>query len=405
MAPDSTGAEADTSSSTGLADSGSGSTSILGSSSGSLDSSSSTGNEPIVHECGDGVIELGDLCFEDGIVLEAAYGVPSGGFRTLNGHFDADAHLDLALIDGQNVRWLLGDGTGSFTVDPRTLAAADVHTFDVGDFDGDGLDDLVLRGTTPNNGTPSFRVVLNRGDEGWEVTDQTHLDGFARAVGAFDYDGDGNVDVVTASEDPVRSVRFYYGDGLGMVGAPTHQVLLGEAALPRELELFDISNDGQPDVSMTGVFSSWGYVYRNAQGIPTAAFYPLMLWEPGLALVDLDADGDTDALVTHAGALDVFLNDGDGTFTLANSLPESDEVNGVAAADFDQDGFIDAAVTDETSVRLYRGTGVDFTELGSAQLGDEFSRHRLRLADFNEDSVPDVVVDNHEQAVLLLSNP
>ncbi len=58
-------------------------------------------------------------------------------------------------------------------------------------------------------------------------------------------------------------------------------------------------------------------------------------------LVDLDNDGDQDLVVAHAWQLALMSNDGQGRFTLQQSLETTGQTFSMASADFDSDGDLD----------------------------------------------------------------
>ncbi|MFA5743858.1 MAG: FG-GAP-like repeat-containing protein [Candidatus Nanoarchaeia archaeon] len=112
-----------------------------------------------------------------------------------------------------------------------------------------------------------------------------------------------------------------------------------------------------------------------------------------LSVADINDDGYYDILVVNFGhsELDVYLNDGDGTFTYDSYL----EVNNPwdsSVGDVDNDGDLDVIVStfmdDDISVFLNDGTGTlsyddDWSDLGGT--GD------LKLADLNSDGNLDVI--------------
>ena len=67
----------------------------------------------------------------------------------------------------------------------------------------------------------------------------------------------------------------------------------------------------------------------------------------GVAVGDADNDGDTDVFVTNYGADALYWNQGDGTYTIAETEAFSEEVwsTGAAFFDYDRDGDLDLFVT------------------------------------------------------------
>jgi hypothetical protein len=83
----------------------------------------------------------------------------------------------------------------------------------------------------------------------------------------------------------------------------------------------------------------------------------------GVALVDLDNDGDQDILATGAasGQVALFANDGTGHFTdrtAQSGIPAMSKVSGIVAGDYDGDGDLDLFLTRWLqSAVLYRNEG------------------------------------------------
>ena len=70
--------------------------------------------------------------------------------------------------------------------------------------------------------------------------------------------------------------------------------------------------------------------------------------------IDIDNDGDQDAVIPSTGRFDLFSNDGTGTFTLRATIrTEGKTAYSLAAADYNADGDIDFYAC------FYRGVGVD----------------------------------------------
>ncbi len=118
----------------------------------------------------------------------------------------------------------------------------------------------------------------------------------------------------------------------------------------------------------------------------------------GVALGDLDGDGDLDAFVANSGIYGdqnkVWLNDGTGTFTDSGQSLGNTHSADVALGDLDGDGDLDAFVTnwsDPNKVWLNDGTG-DFTDSGQS-LGSSDS-WGVALGDLDGDGDLDAFVAN-----------
>jgi len=138
-----------------------------------------------------------------------------------------DGNLDIVAHDpGDGMLYaFLGDGTGSFTeLDGLQTESAGQSYIDVGDMNNDLVPDVVLvsEGDTIYVGTedeevlvPIAEVYFGVGDGTFrEVPSQFDAGSDPNGVAAFDYTGDGNLDIaVTDRDDDV--VQVFAGDGEG----------------------------------------------------------------------------------------------------------------------------------------------------------------------------------------------
>jgi hypothetical protein len=275
---------------------------------------------------------------------------------------DQDGLLDVVVCDvrGNFVSWIRQYPAGTFT---ETILADDIIApahVEIIDFDGDGDLDImvaVLGMLFPNNDKIGSVVILeNLGD----CTFRKHLiiDKIARVsdVRAGDMDGDGDMDLVLA--------QFGYDDGetrwlenLGNWEFRSHmlQFLSG----PINVEIVDIDSDGDLDI-ISLVSQEWEEIYcfiNDGKG----NFQPKLLWgssnqdygSSGIAMFDLDQDGDMDILYTNGDAFDYIPpqgrpwhgvqwleNKGNLNFEFRRICNFTGATN-VRAADIDNDGDID----------------------------------------------------------------
>jgi hypothetical protein len=123
------------------------------------------------------------------------------------------------------------------------------------------------------------------------------------------------------------------------------------------------------DTTLTEEAVPRGLVYEVQQG----AFGGPGQYGCGLALCDLDGDGDEDVLCSgnEKTTLALFANDGSGHFTdhtLSAGLGSPSKPSGIAAGDYDADGDLDIVITRWLApAHLYRNDGnLHFTNVTNA---------------------------------------
>jgi len=250
--------------------------------------------------------------------------------------FNGDGHPDVAMANGDGVRLLFGTGAASspFRDGPATNFGYQVCER-AGDFNNDGIPDLVI--TTGNIATGTLGIALGKGDGTFTAQPNVSVGGVSRpCVG--DFDGDGNLDVATAS----GFVSFGNGDG----------TLTPSFALIKEgfflyCAVVDLNGDGRDDVVLTeeaGVFVFLGQADRTFKEIE----YPYLSYAGPLEVGDFNEDGypDVATMEFEGSRLTVFLGNGDGTLTQGPTLENDTLYNTyqLLAADYNGDGHLDLAL-------------------------------------------------------------
>ncbi len=355
-----------------------------------------------------GVLEFEDVAAQAGV---AAIDHESSG--TCFADVNNDGAIDLFVVgdDDEHLLFLSrGDGTfdeiggysgGAFGGDLGGVAC----TF--ADVDGDGLVDLFVGHTWPQTTVlpcVAEPFALNRPNElfhnlgGGAFEDVSASSGILTnggvpegahtitwAVAAFDYDQDGDVDLMTADDTCGMAnashggvdrgfIQLFENDGSGHFDNVTLSAGLTGSAAHMGISVADFDADGHLDVFVTnagdyylpmqgfpptdlGEYSSRWYLGSAAGTFSDPGVGPLVAtpfgW--GTSAEDFDADGDTD--VAFMGGIDavaiyssdnpgtVLENDGSAHFTFDPAALEEDNTLrnpiGLAAGDLDGDGFVD----------------------------------------------------------------
>jgi hypothetical protein len=352
---------------------------------------------------------FGDSAYEN--ILE------SSGSGVTVFDFDADGDLDLYLLNGTYLEGISDPAGSAFAHTPNELYR--------------------------NNGDGTFTEVAHQAG-----LDDRH---WSMAAGAFDYDGDGDVDVYLLNFGPNV---FYRNNGDGTftditdsLGLRGPEQLNGFTKWSVDVAFWDYNRDGRTDL-MVGNFLAFDPEYvspatpdkmphpleyrgqasmlyrQNEDGRFTDVTEDMGFFYPdskcmGLTVFDYDGDGDLDVFQANDHQLNfLFRNNGGGRFT------EVGEASGVAAndrgigtgsmhgsvGDVDGDGLIDLLVTDLEFGALYRnlGNGVyeDITHRsGVARAFNGKGEWGAALFDFDNDGDLDIFAANGTAEELVLQYP
>lgn len=233
---------------------------------------------------------------------------------------DGDGDPDILLVNGTDwpgdsgvgggtSRLYMNDGSGIFS-DVTEGSGLDVPLYGmgvtVGDYDGDGARDLfisavgrnlLLRNVSQESMPPRFE----------DVTESAGLaddDRWSTSSGFFDADGDGDLDLLVANyiqwSPGIDLAVDYQLTGVGRAyGPPTN--FKGE-----DMSFYRNMGDGTFDEATEEA----GFIVRNpVTGKPMGKSL-------GLAMDDIDSDGDIDVVVANDTVANyLFRNNGDGTFS------------------------------------------------------------------------------------------
>ena len=161
-----------------------------------------------------------------------SYAAGDGPNGVAVGDFNGDGHQDLAVVNitSETVSILLGDGAGGFAgkADFSTGTGSSPWSVAVGDFNGDGYQDLV----TADSGSNDVGVLLGAGagDFGTATGFSTGIDSSPRNVAVGDFNNDGKQDLATADSGDIVASTYYVSVLLGVREAPSGSMRLSGGA-------------------------------------------------------------------------------------------------------------------------------------------------------------------------------
>jgi hypothetical protein len=288
----------------------------------------------------------------DGTFRPAVGPAPATGAYTWSiavGDFDRDGNLDLATAGDQDVRVLMGDGTGQFGAPTSIPLTGFSPSVAVGDFTGDGLMDLGVV-TNEYPGVYIAFASIHAGDgAGHFANPRTVFIGTGQFTAAttVDLDGDGADDLATANSYSylVGAVGLLRGDASGYFRPPT---LIFTGASANDVAMGDVSGDGVADVVTADGFYSEGVSVLLGDGLGgygAAQTYATGTWPSDVELGDFNGDGRIDIAYSSSTGVNLLQGDGSGGFSGPLRFPAGESTWAVAAEDFNRDGWLDVAVT------------------------------------------------------------
>jgi hypothetical protein len=279
--------------------------------------------------------------------------IGGGGNGIAVADVNSDGKLDIIEANG-GVTVLLGNGDGTFQSPRQFTAGPSSSSVAVADLNGDGKLDVAV-----SDGT-SFSVytLLGNGDGTFQAARQfvtgTGLNPIS--VIAADFNGDGKPDVVVGDQGcppgcTSYTITLMLGNGDGTLQPPSHITIPG---VPYGLAASDFNRDNKPDLAVTAGAGLVVILLGNGNG----TFQPPLTntltsgatSAGGLAVADLNRDGNPDLVVAteEAQAVAILLGHGDGTFAAPANYFDSlgDVPTFVAVGDFSGDGKLDIAIAE-----------------------------------------------------------
>ena len=285
--------------------------------------------------------------------------------------FDVDNDGRKELIGGEyggrmDVFYFNEYGQGLYSSYNGNVGSA--QQFEIGDFDGDGADDVAM---VRDNGS-IYLSVFERYDLGESPLDETSTivlsnDG-NMAIGDFDGDGFDDIFLATSNYDDV----IYFGRNDGGEGpidpTPTTAVTANDYGLSMAVAA-DFDGDGDDDIALLRNTSGSGVSIDILDNDGGAVFSVVQTLNIGgesvgvdgdLAIGDFDGDGSPDLIATFKSSYDIttfsytydaisFVNDGSGSFEQKQSIADVGGLD-IELMDVDSDDDLDLLISNTEPV-------------------------------------------------------
>jgi hypothetical protein len=240
---------------------------------------------------------------------------------------------------------------------------------------------------------------------------------------AFDANGDGHIDLMIIGNNVYLgqiNTRLYFNDGLGNFTLSTDHIGVFVDVYRGSISSGDVDNDGDIDVLIAGEGSSSSLntklYLNNGSGIFTLSSTIMdQVTDAESKLADIDGDGDLDAIlagwtISANGMLKTYINDGNGTFSIGQTLNLLSWRSEIEIGDVDNDGDLDFFIlgvlgqTSTIATDLYLNNGLGSYSLDTQNTFEDLNNGAISCVDTDGDGDLDVIFTGQNSSGISKSN-
>ena len=317
--------------------------------------------------------------------------------------FNHDGHQDIAVANygiSGSVSVLSGNGDGTFGAQTTAPTGGYAYDLAIADFNGDAIPDIAVAN---DNAAGTVSLLMGNGDGSFQSPLSFATGASPHSIVAGDFNGDGLTDVATMNSG---SMSVLFGNGDGTLGLHADYATSGGT----NLVVGDFNHDAHEDLATSNI-SSIGNVnvyMNNGDGTyqPPTSYYaysaPL-----SVDIGDFNHDGNDDLVVPNsyvANSMTVVYGNGDGSFQTPATYAIPFSAFSAEVEDFNGDGVDDVALRGNNQYEIELGKGDGTFYPASTYMAPSGPDGFGAAGDFNGDGAVDLVGPNNVGSVAVLMN-
>ncbi len=327
-------------------------------------------------------------------------------YSNMSGDIDLDGDIDLAATSGDKLYWYENLGDNTFALEQLIGSHPGIKSVFLSDLDLDGDQDFLLTACNlfsvstiedyvlwiENTGSGTFGPVV--------YISQQHEAKRAVYAMAADLDGDGDPDIISASE---KDNKIAWHENLGGGSFGVQVVLTDTAYLAKEVFTADLDNDGDLDILSASFNDDKIAWFENLGG----SFGPMQIisttCDGAMAVVAGDLDGDLDIDVVscsyNSDKIIWFENTGGGLFSseqIISSTILKPQTLALFDVDYDLDLDVISGSRGDSKIAWHENSGGGVFVVEHVLSDSSLRPESVRTGDFNSDGLMDIVSASYQ---------